>query len=687
MSRAPDILVVDDEPRMCESLAYLLNTREYRVSTAHCGRDAIDLLSRGEFDLALLDIHLPDMMGHEIMDHINAHCPETVVIVITGNANLDSAVAALRRGAYDYLRKPFEFDELLRTVENALNQKRLKREKDSIHKRLNISEERYRYLVQNSPDIIYTLDPRGNFTFVSDAVERLLGFKSDQLVGKHYSTIVYEEDLDKAKWFFNERRTGPRASSGIELRLKVAESEDSRDCEIRHLTVELKSTGIYDRPPKEEGKRYLGTHGVIRDISERKRLQAQLQHAERMKALGTLSGGIAHDFNNLLMGIQGNISLMLMDTDAEHPHYVRLRNIEEYVKSGADLTRQLLGFARGGKYQVKAANLNELIRKSSEMFGRTRKEIRIHRELQEDLWPVEIDEGQIEQVLLNLYVNAWHAMPQGGDLYLETRNQRITEDEALTHMLEKGPYVRVSVRDTGVGMDEATQKRIFEPFFTTKEMGRGSGLGLASAYGIIQNHDGIIGVQSEKGKGSEFYIFLPASKKAVMEEEEPEKRVLNGTETVLLVDDEEMILEVGQAMLEKLGYRVITARSGMEAVEILKGADSSGDMAVGSRGASGSSRGGVSPDLVILDMIMPGMGGGETFDRLKAINPDIKVLLSSGYSVDGQASKILERGCNGFIQKPFNINELSEKMREILKEDNPLPRARRGEETMGFHMN
>ena len=665
MLRTPKILIVDDEPRMCDSLKYLLNTKGYEIHTALSGGEALGCLSEHIFDLALLDIQLPDMTGHQLMEHINSCDSETSVIVITGNANLESAVAALRRGAYDYLRKPFEFDELLRTVENAINHKKLKREKDTIHEKLNLSEERYRYLVQNSPDIIYTLDEKGNFTFVSDAVERLLGYKSDQLVGEHYSSIVYGEDIEKAQWFFNERRTGSRASSGIELRLKISGNGSFNYCEISHLTIELKSTGLYDRSISDKNKKYLGTHGVIRDISDRKRLQAQLQHAERMEALGTLSGGIAHDFNNLLMGIQGNISLMLLDMDSDHPHYNRMQNIEEYVKSGAELTKQLLGFARGGKYQVKPSNLNALIEKSSEMFGRTKKEISIHTSFQKNVWSVEIDEGQIEQVLLNLYVNAWHAMPQGGELILETENVELGADDLHAFMIQPGPYVKVSVTDTGVGMNEATQKRIFEPFFTTKEMGRGSGLGLASAYGIVTNHSGIIDVQSKEGKGTTFNIYLPASEKSINREKESEGKVLNGSETVLLVDDEEMIIDVGKAMLEKLGYHVLTAKSGMEAIDILDNLNAGG--------TSGPERlrdpGDPSPDLVILDMIMPGMGGGETYDRLKAISPEIKVLLSSGYSMDGQASKILERGCNGFIQKPFNIKDLSKSMREILTEE------------------
>jgi PAS domain S-box-containing protein len=385
---------------------------------------------------------------------------------------------------------------------------------------------------------------------------------------------------------------------------------------------------------------------------EKRKLEAQLYRAQRMESIGTLAGGVAHDFNNLLMGIQGYTSLILKDLDVTHPQYNWARRIEDQVKSGAELTRQLLGFARGGKYDVKPTDINELMRKSSSMFGRTRKEITIKAEYEQNIWTVEVDQGQIEQILLNLYVNAWQAMPAGGDLYLETNN--LTLDEAFTkpYHLQPGRYVRISVTDTGTGMDEATQQRIFDPFFTTKQMVRGAGLGLASAYGIIRNHDGIINVYSKKGHGSIFNIYLPAVE-SVVQDARPvveDELIKRGTETILLVDDEQVVLDVGKELLRELGYTVLEARGGREAVEIYE--ENKGKI-----------------DLVLLDMVMPLMGGGEAHDMMKEINPDVKILLSSGYSKDGQATEILERGCSGFIQKPFNMKELSGKIREILDKE------------------
>jgi nitrogen-specific signal transduction histidine kinase/CheY-like chemotaxis protein len=390
--------------------------------------------------------------------------------------------------------------------------------------------------------------------------------------------------------------------------------------------------------------------GTVQDITDRKRLEAQLLQAQKMEAIGTLAGGIAHDFNNLLMGIQGYTSLMLYDMEPGHPHHAKLKNIEEQVKSGAALTKQMLGFARAGKYEVKPTDLRETVQKSSAMFGRTRKEITIHKKFVPDLWTVEVDRGQIEQVLLNLFVNAWQAMPAGGDLFISLENTLLEESYTRAFHAEPGRYVKLSVTDTGTGMDERTLERVFEPFFTTKEMGRGTGLGLATAYGIIKGHGGIITVYSEKGHGTTFNVYLPASAKPLGSEETPRGEVLRGSGTILLVDDEKAVVEVKKELLQTLGYAIIAANSGREALEIYR-----------SRGPE--------INLVIMDMIMPEMGGEELFELLRQINPQVKVILSSGYSLNGQAVRILQRGCNAFIQKPFSIEEISAKIREVLNQN------------------
>jgi PAS domain S-box-containing protein len=630
----------------------LLGGNGYEVYTAGSGVEARAILQDKQFDVALVDMVMPDTDGHQLMDFINQKNPDTDVIVITGDTSLEFAIGALKRGAYDYVKKPFEFEELLTTVENALKQKRLKRENEIIHEKLEWSESRYRRLVENSPDIIYTLDEAGNFTFISNAAERLLCVDRKNLISKHYNTIIHEDDQEKAKWFFNERRTGERSTRGVELRLISSEKcGESKSYEVRHLTIELKSTGIYDKDITDSSKKFLGTYGIARDISDRKRLETQLRHAQKMEAVGALAGGIAHDFNNLLMGIQGYASLMLLKTNPEHSHYKNLNSIEKLVQNGADLTKQLLGFARDGKYDVKSTNMNKIAQDTIRMFARTKKEIRIYEEYEEAIWPVEVDQGQLQQVLLNIFVNAGQAMLGGGDLTLVTKNVILGAKDAKVFGLPPARYVRTSVSDIGVGIDEETRQRIFEPFFTTKEFGHGTGLGLASAYGIIQNHQGTITVDSQVDEGTTFHIYLPASEKDINKERPRFEYDHNGPQTVLLVDDEDFILKVGSQILQELGYTVLTAGSGREALEIYT-----------------ANRERI--DIVVLDMIMPGMGGGETYDSIKALKLDVKVLLSSGYSIMGEASAILNRGCQGFIQKPFTMKSFSEKLREILDEEN-----------------
>jgi CheY-like chemotaxis protein len=366
-----------------------------------------------------------------------------------------------------------------------------------------------------------------------------------------------------------------------------------------------------------------------------------------MEAIGTLAGGVAHDFNNLLMGILGYTSIMLMRTDKTHPFYKNLKIIEQQVESGAELTKQLLGFARGGKYEVKPINVNDLIIKTSDIFARTKKEITIHKKPQQNLHTIEVDTGQIEQVLFNIYVNAWQAMPSGGRLYIETQNSTLDEQQSRTYDAKPGPYVKISVTDTGVGMDDEIQKRIFEPFFTTKGVGKGTGLGLASSYGIIKNHGGIITVYSEKGHGTTFTIYLPASAKEVVETKPAEESLLTGDETILVVDDEKLNVALMKEILENLGYKILTAQSGEKAIELYM--KHSKDI-----------------KLVILDMIMPGMNGKETLIKLMEIDKRVRILLSSGYSINGESSEILDMGCKGFIQKPFRGEELSRKIRTVL---------------------
>ncbi len=494
-------------------------------------------------------------------------------------------------------------------------------------------EERYRQIFEADLSGFYITNPAGNLIMCNQVFAQILGFDSvHDARGADFNKFYKDPDL-RPKLLAELARHG---------KIKHHEVEFVRqDGTSVHLL--LNATGRFDSEAN-----LVEVFGFLIDITHQKNLESQLLHAQKMESIGTMAGGVAHDFNNLLMGIMGNASLLMTELNEGHPGFNCLKSIEQYVHSGSDLTRQLLGFAKGGKYEVRTINPNHLIERNIQMFARTYKNIRVETDLSDAPWLVEADRSQIDQVLYNLYVNAWQAMENGGDLRIQTRNKHLkTRDIALN--MPPGRYVEISVADTGIGMDQATLQRIFDPFFTTKERGRGTGLGLASAYGIIKNHNGFITVSSTLKKGSTFRIYLQASQATqVADEPAPASQVRGGSETILLVDDETIVTEAVGNLLKHLGYTVHIARSGQEAIELFKAQKEQ-------------------IDLVILDMVMPGMSGSDTFDQLMAIDPAAKVILCSGYSADGQAAQILKRGCQGFMQKPFTLSELSAKLNEIFQ--------------------
>jgi len=515
--------------------------------------------------------------------------------------------------------------------EDALKKSRLRYRQ--LYKEAHKSEELYQSLLSSSADAVVLLDTDQRVQFVNPVFTKIFGWTLDELQGKK-AVYIPKPMQESVAAEINKVIEEDKSLHGIESQRYTKDG--------RLLDVSLSASRYLDHAGDPAGVLI-----TLRDISEAKRYFWYMHQAQKMESLGTLASGVAHDFNNLLTGIQGRLSLLMLDMNDSDPGYAHLKDMEDYVVQAADLTHQLLGIARTDKSEVAPTDLNEVIRKHNRMFGRTRKEITIHEELDDALMTVEIDRRQIEQVLLNMYVNASHAMPRGGKLYIRTQNEKLDRKRTQPFELEPGKFIKISITDTGIGMDEATQKRVFEPFFTTRKKGQGTGLGLASAYGIIKNHHGFITLYSEVGRGTTFNIHLPATGKALAEEKASAQEIVAGEGTILLVDDEEMILAVAEEMVKALGYDVIIAGKGADAIEAYR-----------------NNKGKIT--MIVLDMIMPDISGGEVFDQLRKIDPKVKVLLSSGYTINGDASLIMGRGCNGFIQKPFNIQELSKKISEVL---------------------
>jgi len=504
------------------------------------------------------------------------------------------------------------------------------------------SEQRYRGILASIVDGYYEIDLDGRLLFWNDALLRIFGFSGSEIDDIDPKRLMDEHNLQLSLDTFRRVQETDRPATAINLEMQRKDATP--------VNIEISISPVLDAD-----ERTVGFRGIVRDITERVRdaeekadLEAQLQRSQRMEAIGTLAGGIAHNFNNLLMGIQGNVSLLLQELPEDHPHNRRLRTMETLVDGGSKLTSQLLGYARAGRVEVRVVDLNSLVAQTAETFSLTRREYRVHSRLIERSLPVEVDPGQIEQAVLNLLINAAEAMPGGGDISITSRWTDHTELDGAGHDLREGNYAVIEISDSGCGIDSSTIDRIFEPFFTTKGMSGGTGLGLSSAYGIVRAHGGRIGVESEVGSGSTFKIELPTALRDVEPTSESRDRTIEGQGTILVVEDDEAVLDACTSMLTLLRYTPLAASTGEQAIDIFR-------------------RHRDDVDLVVLDLILTDMSGGEVFDRMRGIDPDIRVLLASGYSLDGEAAGILDRGCNDFIQKPFTVEQLSRKLENLLR--------------------
>ncbi len=506
------------------------------------------------------------------------------------------------------------------------------------------SEEKYRLLVENQTDLVVKVDPEGRFQFVSPSYSKMFGKSEEELLSQSFMPLVHEDD----------RESTAEAMAGLFKPPYTAYMEQ------RAMTVDgWRWLSWVDTAVLDHKQAVVAIIGVGRDITQRKQaekekeiLEEQLAQAHKMEAVGTLAGGIAHDFNNILAVIMGYSELAL---DAARQNKATPEKLEQIIKAtdrAKGLVQQILAFSRKAETKMKPLNLNKEISNAVSIIRSTiPKMITVELNLEGDLQLIQGDSNQIEQVLLNLATNANDAMPDGGKLVIETGNAKLDQEYAIRHPgTSPGNYVKMTVSDTGQGMDKESLDHIFEPFYTTKDIGKGTGLGLASVYGIIKNHNGYITCHSEPGVGTSFIIYLPVLESDEKPREAQKAEIdltLEGAETILLVDDEKTIRDIGQEILTVNGYHTITAKDGEEALYIYwdKGSDI---------------------DLVILDVGMPGMGGHKCLEEILKIDPGAKVIIASGYSAGGQLKDSLSQGAAAYIAKPFKMADLLKAVREVL---------------------
>ncbi len=505
------------------------------------------------------------------------------------------------------------------------------------------STEMYRRLVENMKDVVFATNEHGVIIYISPTIESLSGFPASDVIGLKFSDFVHPNDLADIVSEFGEALSGQLETSEFRI---LTSSGEPRWVRVtgRRLILDNRVAGI---------------QGVIADITEakesaieRQRLEVQLRQAQKMEAVGTLAGGIAHDFNNLLQAIHGYAELLLLGEDETDLGYEEKQGILRAAKRGAELTQQLLTFSRKAGSELRQIDLNSEVQRIVKLLERTMpKMIEIDFVPAPELKFVYGDSAQIEQILLNVAVNAEDAMPDGGKLTIGTRNTRLDDVFCRTNPgATPGDYVSMTISDNGCGMDNATLEHIFEPFFTTKGLAAGTGLGLAMVYGIVKSHGGYIKCSSELGRGTFFQIYFPIPGPEPATKRETRRQsatTVGGTETISLVDDEDFIRGLGEQMLTKFGYRILTTADGETALKLY-----------------GSRAGEI--DLVILDLIMPGMGGVKCLERLLEMNPEISVLIASGYPSDRSTKHSIEAGAKGFVAKPFNLQQLLEAVRMAL---------------------
>jgi len=640
------VLVVEDRTEDAE-----LAIRELRRADLNCETRRVDKANAfrralGEFrpDIVLADYTVPGFGGMAALEILKAEAPAIPLIIVTGSMDEETAAECIKSGAADYVLKT-NLIRLGPAISGALAYAQSQADKQVAESALRISERRFRALVEESWDAVALFAGDGTILYGSPATTRLLGYELTEFVGRNAIELIHPDDRAGVLLRLQDALAAPRAPVQVAARVR------HKNGSWRYL--EGVFTNLIDDP----------SVGAIvnnyRDVTDRRILEEQVMMSQKMEAIGRLAGGVAHDFNNILTAIGGYSDLLLADLPPDDRRRHDVEEIHQATQRAAALTQQLLAFSRRQVLQPKVINLNALVPDIEKMLRRLiGEDILFATVLHPRLGNVRADPGQLEQVIVNLAVNARDAMSDGGRLTIETRNVELDEAYTAEHPAVKpGRYVLLAVTDTGVGMDEETKARIFEPFFTTKVRGKGTGLGLATVYGIVQQTGGHIWPYSEPGRGTTMRVYLPrvdAPADPIEHPRDAAPETLRGSETILVVEDEAPVRAVTRQLLERNGYTVLEAPDGAAALALVDGA-----------------AGGRHIDLLLTDVIMPGMSGRELAAQLNARRPNLRVLFMSGYTDDAVVRHgMLEPGL-AYLEKPFRPTALLRKVRGVLRERDP----------------
>jgi PAS domain S-box-containing protein len=635
------VLFVDDVAEDVELCAYELTKAglSFEAATAATPAELSRLLKEGAWDVVLADYHMVGWSGMDALDLVKRHGTDIPFILVTGTLAEEGVIECIKRGAADYALKG-KLTRLPLIVQRAVEQETLREERDRAQEGLREAEEKYRGIFENALEGIYQMSRDGRLVTANPMMAHIFGYGSAaELIAAchHHGRELYLQPEHRDEFLRILKQQGLVRDFESEVRRK--------DGTIIWVLESARALGRRSRGDVD-------FEGVIMDVSERKMLEAQLVRSQKIEAVGQLAAGVAHDFNNLLGVITGYAELLRKELGRDDLRLMRVEHIQRAAARAADLTRQLLAFSRQQVLQPSVLDLNAVVGNVEGMLRRLISEnVQIVTVLETDLGRVRVDPGQVEQIIINLAVNARDAMPRGGKLIIETGNVDLDESYVRSHPgAREGPHVLLAVSDTGTGMDANTLSHIFEPFFTTKELGKGTGLGLATVYGIVKQSGAYIQAYSEPGRGTTFRVYLPR----VQQETEVAPSLTTepargGEETILLAEDEESLRLIVREMLQEAGYTVLDAKDPEGALRVAR--DHPGPI-----------------HLVVTDVVMPGISGRELAESLEARRPGIAVLYMSGYTDEAIAHQgVLAEGVQ-FLEKPFTTESLLRKVRLVLDE-------------------